>query len=141
VGDRVGPALAGDVAAQVALAQQPRRQPIAPLQDLAAGQQRPAVVTGDALAQHQGREAAPEHRVRVALAEADQQPERHPVAQAAEEVVVDTPVQPCGERRVRRAVAQRGIGVAEHACELGGQVVERPVGRDREPVCVHLSPV
>ncbi len=73
VRDRVRPALAGHEAAQVALAQQPGGQPVAPLEDLAAGQQRPLVVAGDALGEHQRGEAAAEHRVGALLAEPDLQ--------------------------------------------------------------------
>ena len=98
VRDRVRPALAGHEAAQVALAEQPGRDPVAPLEDLAARQQRPLVVAGDALAEDQRGEAAPEDRVGAVLAEPDAEPGGHPVAEAGEQVVVDAAVDPGGQR-------------------------------------------
>src|SRR6478672_6547318 len=141
VRDGVRPALAGDEAAQVALAQQPGRDPVAPLEDLAAGQQRPAVVPGDALGQDQHREAAPEDRVRLRVTDTDPESRGHAVAEAGQQVVVHAPVDPGRQRGVRRPVAEGGIGRAQHPGQLGREVVERPVRRDREPLSVDLAPV
>ena len=69
------------------------------------------VVAGDALGEHQRREAAPEDRVGVALAEPDAQPGGHAVAEAGEQVVVDARGRSrssASGRRCRRAAPGRG---------------------------------
>ncbi len=141
VGHRVRPALAGHEAAQVALAEQPGREPVTPLEHLVARHQRPLVVPGDALAEDQRGEAAPEDRVGVLLAQADAEPGGHPVAEAREQVVVDAALDPRRQRGIGGAVARLGIGVAEHAGQLGGEVVEGPVLWDGQSGSGYLLPV
>ena len=110
VGDGVRPALAGHEAAQVALAQQPGREPVAPLEHLAARHQRPLVVAGDALAEDQRGEAAPEHRVGVLLAQARRRarrPSRRRGPRAGRRRPRGRPRSPASGRPCRRAPRDR----------------------------------
>ena len=106
VGDGVRPALADDVPAQVLFAEIPRRQPVAPLEHLVAGNQTRQSIASQTFGEDQGGETAAEDRVGAVLAEADDhEPGGHPVAQPGQEVVVDATLDPGGQSGVRRAVA------------------------------------
>jgi hypothetical protein len=85
------------------------------------------VVALDAHGQHQGGEAAAEHRVGVPFADADAQAGRHPVAEALEQVVVDALGHPPGQHAEGDPVALPRVGVAEHGGQLAGQVGEGTV--------------
>ena len=117
-------------------------EPVAPLQDLAAGQQRARRCRGRCTR----RGPAPRSCAgRPSRCPRSPRPTSSPVAIPSPSPASRSSYTPRSIQVVSAgyAVPSRSgrVGVAEHPGQLGRQVVERAVGRDRETLGVHVLPV